>query len=538
MQNYQKILLAIIATTVFVIGSIHIYLNFFLEEKLQERGIKKINAATDNAYNIEVGDLDLHIFSRQLSISTIRMTKKENSKTTDLHLTLDEFNISGINLTNLLFRNELTTQEVNIVNPKVYLSANRKSSSSKKIEWRKLSESLSETALKVLDNIFISEFNIKGLSVNNTRTDLSPEPNLSISNCNVALSNISIDSTSLTDDHIVPAESIEVTAQNVRWQTPTKLYDISAKQFQFSSSDSMLEVNSLSVLPKFEKGAFSKQVGHEIDRINLFVHQIKGVQINIDQANSGEGISAGLISIENADLDIYRDKRRSAPATSNKPLPKEVIQEIPFPVSFDSIRISKSNIRYSERVQNADKAGYIEFANLSAGFSNFNNIESRWKTHTPTLFAETMVMNKARLNVQFKFFMADNKNRQEIKGTLQPMKMQPLNHILEPIAFVRIDRGKILGLDFDMNLSENHAGGTLTLQYKDLKVSLLDDEGAGENFGDKAKSLLANTFKIKSENKGEKPRVSQVDFKRIKDKSVFNYWWKSLLSGLKESIGL
>jgi hypothetical protein len=538
MQNYQKILLAIIATIAIVIGGIHIYLDFFLEEQLQETGVKKIHAATDNAYNIEVGDLDLHIFSRRLSISTIRITKKGNSQTKDLHLTLDEFNISGINLTNFLFRNKLTTQKVNIVNPKVYLSTNRKNSSSKKIGWRELSGSVSETALKVLDSIFISEFNIKGLSINNTRTDASAEPNFSISNSDITLSNISIDSTSLTDNRIIPAENIEATAQNMRWQTPTKLYDISAKQFQFSSSDSILEANNFSVLPKFKKGAFSKQVGHEIDRINLGIQQIKGVQIDVDQVNNGEGISAGLISIENADLDIYRDKRRSDPAKSNKPLPQEMIHGIPFPVSFDSIRISKSNIRYSERVQNADKAGYIEFANLSAGFSHLTNIESRWKTNPPTLIAETKVMNKARLNVQFKFFTADKGNRQEIKGTLQPMDMKPLNNILQPIAFVQIDRGKILGLDFDMNLSENHAGGTLTLQYKDLKVSLLDDEGAGENLGDKARSFLANTFKIKSENKGEKPRVSQVDFKRVKHKSVFNYWWKSLLSGLKENIGL
>lgn len=98
--------------------------------------------------------------------------------------------------------------------------------------------------------------------------------------------------------------------------------------------------------------------------------------------------------------------------------------------------------------------------------------------------------------------------------------------------------GRILGLEFDMNLSEDRSTGELILQYENLKTSLLDEESSGESFGNKAKSLLANTFKIKSENKGEDLRVSKIDFEQVRDKSVFNYWWKSLLSGLKESIGL
>ena len=538
MLNYQKTLLGILATVVILIVGIQIYLHFFLDEQLKERFVANFHAATDHSYNLAVDDLDLQIFGQQLLISGVNLNSKKNGKAPDLRLTLDELNISGINIFNFLFWDDLRLKKIDFVDPKVSLTANRKRSSSKKIRWHKFSQHLSKTVLTILDSIFISDITISGLSVNYNRADAPVDPYLSISNSDIKLSNITIDSTSLKDHRIVPAQDIEVTSQNLRWQPPNGLYNISVAQFEFSSSDSTIQVNNFSVIPKLEKGAFSKKVGHEIDRVNLGVQQIKGEQIDLDRANSAEGIAAGLISIENADLDIYRDKRRSDPAKSNKPLPREMIQNIPFPIALDSIRITESTIRYSERVQNADKAGYVEFANLSASFLNLTNIESRWKNNTPTLRAETKVMDKARLSIHFTFFMAGKENRQHITGHLQPMNMQPLNHALEPLAFIRIDKGQILGLDFDMNLSEKQAGGTLTLQYEDLKISLLDKGGSEENLGNKAKSFLANTFKIKSENKGTQPRVAKVDFKRIKEKSVFNYWWKSLLSGLKESIGL
>jgi hypothetical protein len=52
------------------------------------------------------------------------------------------------------------------------------------------------------------------------------------------------------------------------------------------------------------------------------------------------------------------------------------------------------------------------------------------------------------------------------------------------------------------------------------------------------KSVLANTFKVKSDNTGENIRTGAINVEREINKSVFNYWWKSMLSGLKSSIGL
>jgi hypothetical protein len=147
-------------------------------------------------------------------------------------------------------------------------------------------------------------------------------------------------------------------------------------------------------------------------------------------------------------------------------------------------------------------------------------------------------MGKARLTANFSFPMADSSNKQHIKGNLQPMEMQTLNEALVPLASVRINSGQILGMDFDMTLGEQQAEGEVKLRYEKLNISLLNKKSNKEEFANKISSLLANTFKIKSKNKGNDLRIGKVDFEREEEKSTFNYWWKSLLSGLQSSIGL
>ena len=52
-------------------------------------------------------------------------------------------------------------------------------------------------------------------------------------------------------------------------------------------------------------------------------------------------------------------------------------------------------------------------------------------------------------------------------------------------------------------------------------------------------SFLANTFVINNKSpNGKNLRVGEIYFERDKQKSIFNFLWKSLLSGIKPSLGI
>jgi hypothetical protein len=539
MKHYKKILKGIFVTILIILGGSQSYFSFFLDDQLKETAKNSLHEATDNAYDLEIGELDLWILGRQLNVSDIKVTKKEAGAGTDIRATVDDFTISGISFLKFLFSQSLSLKQVELLHPKIYItSPGDRKEDQEKIELTNMSQQLSEAVLQELDKLSISDFRILGLSLDYNRADLPVSPTLTFKNSDIQLFNITIDSTSLKENRILPADNIATTFRKIHYQTNNELYELTARQLEFSSQNGQMNIDSVKLNPRFNKQEFADKMKYETDHITMELSQISWKQINTEQLNRAEGISSGHIDLENMDIEIYRDKRPPSPPDNRPSLPHEILRNIPFPLSVDSLTLTNSNIRYSERLPDAEKAGFIDFTNLSATFRSLSNDEERWKEgDNPTLHAETNVMGRARLNAYFSFAMTDSSDQQQIKGTLQSMDMQPLNDALIPLAFVRIDDGEILGMDFEMTLGKEQAGGQVTLRYENLKISLLNKEQNKETLGKKALSLLANTFKIKSENTGEDLRIGKVDFERAKDKSTFNYWWKSLLSGLKSSIG-
>ena len=534
MKRYQKILLGLLAGTVLFIGGIQIYFSFFLEDDLQTTLTTRFDRATNSAYTLDIGDFELEILGRQLTVTDIRMSTKQDSVDHKLTATLDALNVRGMGFLKLLISQQLSLQEVELVNPSInFTAAKQQSSTNRQLKLTDYSKRLSEITLQVLENVKIPHLAAQGLSVTYTRPELSADTLLSFKDSYIRLQDITIDSTLIKDKRVLPADNITTVFRDIHLKTANELYELSADKLQFNSDTQQLNIRSIKFMPQLSKEAFAHKVGHETDRITMTIDEINGREINTSNLNRAEKMEAQQISVQKPDIDIYRDKRPPFPPNNRPPLPRQMIQNIPFPVDIDTVSIAEGNIRYSERVPKADKAGYVTFADLKAKIYPLSNLNQQ---QSIILTAQTNIMDQAKLQAHFTF--PANTSNQHIKGTLQSMDMTSLNKALVPMAFVRIDEGEIMDMDFEINLNKKQSKGTVMLRYRDLKVSLLDKETSEENFGDKLKSLLANTFAVKSSNTGDDPRTGTINFERDPQKSVFNYWWKSLLSGLKSSLGL
>ena len=76
--------------------------------------------------------------------------------------------------------------------------------------------------------------------------------------------------------------------------------------------------------------------------------------------------------------------------------------------------------------------------------------------------------------------------------------------------------------------------------YRDIKISLLKKDKKEKKLDKKGiASLLANiVIKDSNPGKGDEPRTVDVHFNRILNKSFFNLLWKSIFTGIKESVGM
>ena len=116
------------------------------------------------------------------------------------------------------------------------------------------------------------------------------------------------------------------------------------------------------------------------------------------------------------------------------------------------------------------------------------------------------------------------------KGTAD---FEKLNPTVYPAIGMKFKNGKLDGINFNFSGNSTRTKGELTMLYEDLEVELFKKNDS-EN---KTISWVANTFVKKSNpNKSGKTIVGQIDFERIKYKGIGNYLWKSIQSGIVNSM--
>ncbi|MBA3899785.1 MAG: hypothetical protein H0X62_06180, partial [Bacteroidetes bacterium] len=143
------------------------------------------------------------------------------------------------------------------------------------------------------------------------------------------------------------------------------------------------------------------------------------------------------------------------------------------------------------------------------------------------------------MKADFVFDLTNNFGSHRIKGSLKAFDLTTFNPVFEPLSAVSIRSGKVEKINFNLFLNDYVADGTLDFIYSDLKIDMLDKVGSkNKKFNKKLTGLLANTFVVKKSNPSGKrePRVGIIHFKRPQDKSMFYFWNKALITGVKSTL--
>ncbi len=313
-------------------------------------------------------------------------------------------------------------------------------------------------------------------------------------------------------------------------------YGFSAKRIHFDIRDRSIDVDSFRVKPVLSKAGFMQFVEKEDTYIDGFVSKLR-----IEGANwfvyPRPSIMARSIATSFY-LDLYRDKRYPFLEKKEKPLPSHMLQRLPFELVIDTLRITKSSVRYEEHPEEGDSAGHVLFDDLYATVEKIHNIPALKRQIR--MSARARFMGTGDLDAHFTF-PYDTMQPYRAWGSLTSMPLNDVNPMLVPAAKARIETGRMKNLSFEFTYNPKKSDGKVELNYEDLKIQMLRKNGKNEKKVSKIKTLLLNTFVIKKdmdEDVERDDRTGIIGFERDPRRSVFNYWWKSLLSGLKEAYNL
>jgi hypothetical protein len=222
-------------------------------------------------------------------------------------------------------------------------------------------------------------------------------------------------------------------------------------------------------------------------------------------------------------------------------LPHEFVLKSPKFIKIDTISIINSYFSNEVLEKNAKEPGFIELTKIKGNIYNLTNSTKAIEKDEHTSFlANAYFMDKSLLTASFHFPLNSKNGEYYYEGELDTFNVQELNPLLENSFFVSVVSGTINSLNFDIVANDQDAEGELQMNYKNLKIDLLNKKKTDSLVIDKRGlfSMVANSvIRNNNPNIGGFFKKGKVYYEPNKYKSVYNYWISSILSGMKSTLG-
>jgi hypothetical protein len=297
----------------------------------------------------------------------------------------------------------------------------------------------------------------------------------------------------------------------------------------YFNRNQLLTCDSINLIPTLDKRAFAAFFGQQKDRIAAQWKNIRIDDFSIDVSKPlkllGRKLSFSFT------LQSYRDKSYPFSKTSRSPLPAELLDSMNVKFSFDTLLITDSYAEYEELSFDSRPPGQIYF-NIDTVFTrNVNNLRYR-KTISLDIIGK--FMNSGSMKLKCTIPTMTN-GSYALSGKIEKIPLTKFNAILNSAALLGFERGTLDSLTFAMSYTDSVSGGWMKMSIDTLDINVFK----AKNIHRKA---LLKTFildKIIAKKVPDSRFISgTLHFDRDPRRSIFHYWWRTLFSGIRETMGL
>ena len=305
--------------------------------------------------------------------------------------------------------------------------------------------------------------------------------------------------------------------------------------FEYQAKLQLIQLPSIHLTPKYTKNAYSKILEEQSDYFGLSIDSLQIHSFKPENITN-QPFSLSKIKLIGTNLEVYRDK--NVPRVDGyRPLVQKQLQSISSDFKVDTFQFI-GKIRYSELPVDSHEPGNLLFDEVDATITNVTNIKEF--TNTPMILqANGKIYGTGSFNAQVEFDLQDSLNGFLLSTVLGPMDVTSLNQMLLPTARLQINKGINKKLAFNMAANEHVAVGEMTFHYNRLNFQIMNKSDIHKtNLGNSILTFWANRL-VRSNNPSLfSKQKGIIYFERDTTRAIFNYWSKSILSGVVSSIGI
>ncbi len=536
-MRYRKVILVFVALLGLLgIGSLFLkpVLESSLENYLREKMVLQ-NQASPMSFEFE--SLDLNLLGRKLNLHGLRIVPAAAADSAGAEagaqafrgLEIGRITLHGIDPSHFLWNKHLDIKSFTLDTVRVLL---HKSGTARENKPKKGGALFDSIRLPGLSDIRLGVFEMDHfqLLLEGPEQDTLAH----FSGDQLSLRGIHLSQTTTSDNApFVPVfDSLELELKQQRSVLGGGTYALGYERFNYRNAGQSLRIENLTVEPQLEPGEMKARHTHSFETYKLSLAGLDIQGLDLATLFMGGELRMKTLTIDSLHAEIFRDK--SLPFDTGKiiPLPAQSLAAMKFPLRIDTLQVRNSYLKYAENVP--ETGGLVEVDLNDLSMALYPVVSGAAGGLSDTLHIDLSASLLRVIPIEIQLQMPYGHDALYLKGhSSGSARLHTLNSTVYPAISMRFSEGNLNRLYFTAYGNSRHMQGALTMLYEDLAVEFLQEEGQRN----KAKSLLANTLvKNSNPNRRGKTLVGVIEFDRVPYKGLGNYLWKSIQSGLVNSL--
>jgi Domain of Unknown Function (DUF748) len=547
-RRIRNIVIGIIILIIVIFGAISVYTYFYGNQLIRDYLTTTVARSSKGLYSIKLKSLSLNIITGRINITGFKlipdtalynkMAEIDTMSPLLFAVNIEKLQVRGLNVRQILQERKISIEKIVFASPDVTIIIKQPSKKTEKAASNPNMLSIPLPTGIIAINIQRIQLINGKLTVNNLVK--SPAEKFEIPSLNAEIKNIIVDSVHLGLSRIFNADDIQLTLRGISVKSKNGMYTIIPGEMGLSTQASSFWINDLRVKPNYTNHEFSRKLGYQMDRMDITIKKLAVNSLDLRQLIINHKFITGLITVNGLNVDDYRDKRVPMRPNFKPPLPQQALLQSKTYIKIDTVRLTNGKVRYSEQLGN--EPGFVFFDKIDGTISKITNDSIMVKNKTVMKVNASMyVMGKGLLNAQLNIPLGEKNDAFTFSAILSKMDMKEINPMVTRLAPAEITSGTIKKMVLtDVKADNVKAAGRMSFYYDDLTIKMTTKE---TNAWSKVKtgviSFAANTY-VRNSNPGKNGSLTEgmIYFERDIHKSIFNFLWKSVFSGIKSTIGV
>lgn len=517
MHLYKKILIGlVIVVSVLLLADFG--LNFWIDKKLPTI----ISEKNDSPYYITYKNLDVALWSGNIKATGILLLPKASMKDTinkaGIYSRITSIEIKKFRVWDVLFNDKIKAKSITINEPHFILyKKNEKAISNARSIRSEVVEPF--TKIVIVSDIYLNKGDVKIIYIK------SGKPILSAQNITIQLEGIVITDAILKNKIPFSYSKYAFSCDSIYYRA-NEFYHIKADRLQTENRG--LSMKKIAVVPEYTRKQFVQKLKKEKD---LYAIKTESLIIkNMDWGFKNETFffNAKSLLLDNVSANIYRSKMPDDDL-SRKPLYNKLLREMKFYLKVDTLSIRNSMLVYEEEINFEKGPGKLTFNKFNLTATNIISGLGQKKLPDLKIKIHSMFMNTSPLKVNWTLNVLDKSDGFNIRGSILNFNTQKIKPFSKPYINATTE-GVFDEVYFNFTGNDIADKGEFALKYHDFKVALYKKKDPEKKA--KLKTAIANLF-VKNDS-DNKTKNTNVELKRIQEKSFYNFLWRSIAEGLKK----